>query len=119
MKNKIYLLGVLLSVVMVSACSDNTEEESYICGTIQLIDYEALEKYVFIGELKMPKGNDKYSHIKTVVVPKDEFPLRDYHTGDIIYFTIVKVESEFPPFRDAMHIYPPSTQYLCSVKLHK
>ena len=98
--------------------TDSIGSESYISGTIQLIDHEELGKYVFIGGLKMPEGDDKFSYIETVVVPKDEFPLQDYHSGDIISFIIVEVKSEFPnPFRDAMHSYPPSTQYLCSIEL--
>ena len=98
--------------------TDSTGVESYISGTIQLIDHEELGKYVFIDGLKMPEGDDKYSYIETVVVPKDEFPLQDYHSGDIISFVIVEVKSEFPnPFSDAMHSYPPSTQYLCSIEL--
>ena len=103
-------------------CDEKTDSiglESYICGTIQLIDHEELGKYVFIGGLTMPEGDDKYSYIETVVVPKDEFPLQDYHSGDNIAFVIVEVKSEFPPFRDAMHSYSPSTQYLCSIKLYK
>lgn len=139
MKKIILFLGVLLSLGVLSACSsddevystssknnsseseektDSTGTGSYICGTIQLIDHEELGKYVFIGGLKMPEGDDKFSYIETVVVPKDEFPLQDYHSGDIISFIIVEVKSEFPnPFRDAMHSYPPSTQYLCSIEL--
>ena len=142
MRKVLFGLGVLLSLELFSACSsddevnstpldnyeysskndektDSTGLESYICGTIQLIDHEELGKYVFIGGLTMPEGDDKYSYIETVVVPKDEFPLQDYHSGDNISFIIVEVKSEFPPFRDAMHSYPPSTQYLCSIELYK
>ena len=113
-----------LLMIISAGCSsdekmDSTGVESYICGTIQLIDYEEFGKYVFIDGLEMPKGDDKYSYIKTVVVPKDEFPLQKYQTGDVIYFNIVEVKSEFPPFRDAMHSYPSSTEYLCSIELYK
>ena len=99
--------------------TDSVGLESYICGTIQLFNHEELGKYVFIDKLIMPKGDDKYSFIKTVVVPKDEFPLLNYHTGDIIHFIIVEVESEFPPIRDAMHSYPPSTEFLCKIEIYK
>ena len=137
MRKVIFVLGVLLSLGVFCACgsddevnsafpdnkndekTDSTGLESYICGTIQLIDHEELGKYVFIGGLMMPEGDDNYSYIETVVVPKDEFPLQDYQSGDNISFVIVEVKSEFPPFRDAMHSYPPSTQYLCSIKLYK
>lgn len=142
MKKVLWVLGMLLSLGFFSACSsddevysafsksdenssesnektDSTGVDSYICGTIQLIDHEELGKYVFINELRMPEGDDKYNYIETVVVPKDEFPLQNYKTGDTISFNIVEVLSEFPPFRDSMHSYPPSTEYLCSIKLYK
>ena len=127
MRKLLLALGVLLSLGIFCACSSDDEvfstspdiDENYFCGTIQLFDHEELGKYVFIDVLKMPEGDDKYRYIKTVVVPKDKFPLLDYHTGDIISFVIVEVESEFPSFRDAMHSYPPSTQFLCSIELYK
>ena len=142
MKKVLLILGVLLSLGLFCACSsgdeadstslergdfssrseektDSTELESYISGTIRLFDHEELGKYVFVDELKMPEGDDKYSYLETVVVPKNEFPLQNYETGDVISFNIVEVLSEFPPFRDAMHSYSPSTQYLCSITLYK
>lgn len=142
MKRIAFFMSVLLSLSMFCACSsddvvdstttnsgdsssendektDSTKLESYICGTIQFINHEELGNYVFINELRMPEGEDNYNYIETVVVSKDEFPLQQYQTGDVIYFIIVEVKSEFPPFRDAMHSYPPSKEYLCSIELHK
>lgn len=135
-------MSVLLSVGLFCACSsgdetdssplergdhssrseektDSTELESCISGTIRLFDHEELGKFVFIDELKMPEGDDKYSYIETVVVPKNEFPLQDYETGDVISFNIVEVKWAFPMFRDHLHSYPPSTQYVCSITLYK
>ena len=122
MKKILFITGVLLLLGIFSACSSDDEDtdksKAYISGTIRLFDHEELGKYVFIDELKMPKGDTQYSYIETVVVPKAEFPLQHFQTGDAITFKIVEVHSEFPLIRDAMLSYPPSTKYLCSIELY-
>lgn len=123
MKNILFILiGMLLSFGILSSCSSDEEDtyksKAYISGTIRLFDHEELGKYVFIDELKMPKGDTKYNYIETVVVSKAMFPLQHFQTGDAITFKIVEVHSEFPLIRDAMHSYPPSKKYLCSIELY-
>jgi len=135
MKKVFFIIGVLLTLGMFCACSnddevnptssesdektDSNESKTYISGTIRLFDHEELGKYVFIDELKMPEEDDTYSYIETVVVPKDEFPLQNYKAGDVISFNIVEVKWAFPMISDHMHSYPPSTQFLCSIILYK
>ena len=67
----------------------------------------------------MPKDS-KYSYIEVVAVLKDEFPVQNYHTGDIVDFEIVEVKELIP--RIVLHlftdVYDPD-RYLCSIKLCK
>ena len=115
MKRIFYLLFLpilIFSIIGVVGCS-NDEDVSCITGTIYIPDQEVGEKYVFIMELKMPEGNANYSDIEHIVVPKDEFPLQNYQTGDVIDFNIVEVKSEYPP--DPIG-YVRHTVFLCSIK---
>jgi hypothetical protein len=118
MRKLTIVLSLLLSLGLFYACSSDEEDtseesisESCISGTIV---YEH-DDFVFVSGLKMPE-NDIYSYINTVVVSKDEFPFENYQIGDVIDFEIVDVNYAFPPFKDTLHSYPPSTDYLCSIK---
>ena len=96
MKRISYLLFLpilIFSIIGVVGCS-NDDDVSCITGTIYIPDQE--ERCVFIGDLHMPNGVDKYSYMETVVVEKDDFPLQKYQTGDVIDFNIVEVKSEYP-----------------------
>ena len=123
---------------MLTACSSDKEDEEYptssertnkvdaneivnyadICfsGRIALIEHEELGKYVFIGELISPEEIDNF-YIKTIVVPKDEFPLQKYKNGDIITFNIIEIKYSFPLIHPALYTYPSPSQFLCSIKL--
>ena len=132
MKKVFFVLGVLLSFGLFCACSsdeevspvssspengeerDSVELKSCISGTICLTDEGDGKDLVFINELQLPKGDDTYSNIKTVVVLKDEFPLIQYQAGDIISFKIIKIWSSYP--RDDQGLDTP-TKYLCSIEL--
>lgn len=97
MKKISYLLFLpilIISIIGVVGCS-NDDDVSCITGTIYIPNQEE-ERCVFIGELKIPNGEDKYSYIETVVVEKDDFPLQNYQSGDVIDFNIVEVKSEYP-----------------------
>lgn len=138
-KKLFFILGVLLSLGMFFACSsdeevssvssspesgekkDSIESESCISGTIIIHEGdegdENVDNNVFIGYLTMPEGEkDKYNYIKTVVVPKDEFPFQYYQDGDIIDFNIVEVKSTFPPIGTGLFT---PTAFLCSISLCK
>lgn len=138
-KKLFFILGVLLSLGMFFACSsdeevssvspspesgekkDSIESESCISGTIIIHEGdegdENVDNNVFIGYLTMPEGEkDKYNYIKTVVVPKDEFPFQYYQDGDIIDFNIVEVKSTFPPIGPGLFT---PTAFLCSISLCK
>ncbi len=117
------LFCVLPSLAMFSACGSDDEEPEIIdangkciSGTIFLTNGERESQYVFIHVLNYPEEEDKYKHIKVVAVPKDEFPLSRYQTGDIISFLIVEVKS---PYLNVT--YGPMIQnlYICSIKLCK
>ena len=116
------LFCVLPSLAMFSACGSDDEESEIIdangkciSGTIYLVNGERESQYVFIDVLNYPEGEEKYKNIKVVVVPKDEFPLSRYQTGDIISFLIVEVKSSYLDFTDCYYIYPS----ICSIKLCK
>ena len=114
MKRISYLLILpilIFSIIGVVGCG-NDDDVSCITGTIYSFNHDESDKFVFIGGLTMP--GDKYSYIKTVVVPKDEFPLQNYKVGDIIVFNIVEIMSEYPtPYIG----WERCTAYLCSIKL--
>jgi len=122
MKRALFVLGMLLTFGLFCACSSDdevyTEAESCISGTIILYEgEEEPDDCVFIGYLTMPERvKDKYNRIKTVVIPKDEFPLQDYQDGDIIDFNIVEVKSSYPEIQ--IGVFPP-TAFLCSISLCK
>ena len=116
------LFCVLPSLAMFSACGSDDEEPEIIdangkciSGTIFLTNGERESQYVFIHVLNYPEEEDKYKHIKVVAVPKDEFPLSRYQTGDIISFLILEVKSSYLKFTDDLYDYP----YICSIKLCK
>ena len=116
------LFCVLPSLGMLSACGSDDEESEIIdangkciSGTIFLINGERESQYVFIHVLNYPEEEDKYKHIKVVAVPKDEFPLSHYQSGDIISFLILEVKSSYLKFTDDLYDYP----YICSIKLCK
>ena len=113
----LFFLPMLLLLVLGSTgCSnDNDDVDSCISGTIFLHDLE--EHYVFIGGLSFPKRYSNYNYIETVVVPKDEFPLKDYQSGDAVSFTIVEVKYSLPLIQPALYTYPSPTQYLCSIEI--
>ena len=117
------LFCVLPSLAMFSACGSDDEESEIIdangkciSGTIYLVNGERESQYVFIDVLNYPEGEEKYKNIKVVVVPKDEFPLSRYQTGDIISFSIVEVKFSYLDFTDGLHS---QTPYVCSIKLCK
>jgi hypothetical protein len=116
------LYAMMFSSMGCSGDDENNEVKSCVSGTIYGIGPEGPGEpgYVFIGEIKVPTNDEKYSYIEIVVVPKDEFPLQDYQEGDVIDFQILEVKSEFPPYRDHLHIDPyPYPEFLCSIKLCK
>ena len=117
------LFCVLPSLGMLSACGSDDEESEIIdangkciSGTIFLTNGERESQYVFIDVLNYPEGDDKYRRINVVVVPKDEFPLSHYQSGDIISFSIVEVKFSYLDFTDGLHS---QTPYVCSIKLCK
>ena len=117
------LFCVLPSLAMFSACGSDDEESEIIdangkciSGTIYLVNGERESQYVFIDVLNYPEGDDKYRRINVVVVPKDEFPLSHYQSGDIISFSIVEVKFSYLDFTDGLHS---QTPYVCSIKLCK
>ena len=117
------LFCVLPSLAMFSACGSDDEESEIIdangkciSGTIFLTNGERESQYVFIHVLNYPEGDDKYRRINVVVVPKDEFPLSHYQSGDIISFSIVEVKFSYLDFTDGLHS---QTPYVCSIKLCK
>lgn len=114
MKKVVFMMSLLLTLGLFCACS-NDDETSFISGSILLFDEEEIDDYVFIGKLTMPEGSG-YNYIKTVVIPKNEFPLQHYHEGEAIDFNIVEVKSQFPLIQT--HLFTP-TAYLCSIKLCK
>ena len=117
------LLLLVASTIFVASCSSDDEESAIIdangkciSGTIYLVNGERESQYVFIDVLNYPEGDDKYRRINVVVVPKDEFPLSHYQSGDIISFSIVEVKFSYLDFTDGLHS---QTPYVCSVKLCK
>ena len=74
------------------------------------------KKYVFIEVVNMSKEDEQYDYIKAVVVPKKEFPLKQYQSGDIISFRIVEVKSTYPQNYIG---YNRCTAYICAIKLCK
>ena len=125
-KTAFIIMAMLASLGLLSACSSDEEEKSpssCISGTI-IIDYEVDPDHLLIKDLEMPIGDNKYSFIKIVVVPIDEFPVQDYKTGDIIDFTIDEIKAPIPlmpmPSPDPISTsYTDTYKYLCSIKLCK
>jgi hypothetical protein len=109
----------LLTIVAVgvTGCGSD-EEESCITGKIQNVksDEEVVDNYVFIGVLNTSGEGAKYGYIKTVVVPKEDFPLQYYHVNDIISFDIMEVKSTYPVNYLG---YEKCTAYICTIKLCK
>ncbi|MBQ9677833.1 MAG: hypothetical protein IJV44_06825 [Prevotella sp.] len=123
MKKFFLVLSLLLSLGTFCACSNDEEESpsSCISGTIFIQDPS--RPYVYFDNLKMPKDS-KYSYIEVVAVLKDEFPVQNYHTGDIVDFEIVEVKESLPYWH--VHValydygdYADPARYLCSIKLCK
>lgn len=95
-----------------------SHKESCISGEISQFnsDNPGRENFISIVRLNMPEGDDKYSYIKFVVVPKDELPSRFYQDGVVIDFNIVEVKSTFPPAQTGLFT---PTSFLCSIELCK
>ena len=95
------LLLLVAGAVFVASCSSDDDsaikesEGMSLSGTIYLLNDD---KYVFIGigGLFFPNETGNYRYIETVVIPKDEFPLEQYQSGDNICFSIVGVKSTYP-----------------------
>lgn len=114
------LTFMAMAIVGIWGCSSDdssasNSNEMCISGTIVAgCDNEESGNCVFIGGLVFPEGDEKYSYIETVVVPKDEFTLHDYKIGDKITFTIVEVKSTYPELYIG---YERCTAFLCSIKI--
>lgn len=109
----IVCLSLLVAVteLVFTACSNSDSDESDIlanyCISGKIVGDD--EELVFIRDLNMPAN---YNYIKTVVVPKDEFPLQQYQPGDIIDFKIVSIKSSYPADDQG---FDKPTQYVCSI----
>ena len=117
----LWMFAMLMLAVGMSSCSsddsnDIGHNESCISGEIQLFINSSIEDYVSIVRLDMPKGNEEYNYIKTVVVPKEELPSRFYQNGVVVDFNITEVKSTFSPFQTGLFT---PTSYLCSIELCK
>lgn len=93
---------------------------SILCFVCPMVFSQTEAQVLFTCDKTIPsyyvlsdKGNANYSDIEHIVVPKDEFPLQNYQTGDVIDFNIVEVKSEYPP--DPIG-YVRHTVFLCSIK---
>lgn len=118
------LVGILLIISSAGCSKDevpnvlNNQMESCISGEIQLFrsDNPDLDNYVSIIRLNMPEGDDNYSFIKTVVVPKEELSSCYNHDGVVIDFNIVEIKSPFPPAQTGLFT---PTSFLCLIELCK
>lgn len=121
MKKTLFVLMCFLLTIISAGCSNdedsntpNNESDSCISGTI--IYNEEIDNIVLIKELNIPEGNYKYKNLGAIIIPKDEFPFQQYHTGDIISFKIVEVRYTFPFNHEE---FDKPIYYICSIKLCK